>query len=184
MGSQRLWPELFKDSQILQHFAVHVCCSGEGAQIGREPTRKAACRLCSKSRGVGSSATPFSFPFVIYLRSKLALGSRSVTPHLPIRTHHMEDSGRILERRAACNYTDYGWISVDRNGSRSAALRWRAIRSVDSSRWNASAVLLCLFSFGCARWESMDRDGRWSEPLGQSAPNQLSDHAGIHQFHY
>jgi len=75
----------------------------------------------------------------------------------------------------------YLWIGTEAGP---AALRWRAIRSVDSSRWNASAVLLCLFSFGCARWESMDRDGRWSEPLGQSAPNHLSDHAGTHQFHY
>src|ERR1700733_7258627 len=91
-----LSPELFKDSQILQHFAVHVCCSGEGAQIGREPTRKAACRLCSKSRGVGSSARPFSVPFVISLRSEIALCSRAGPPYLPVRTHRMEDSGRSL----------------------------------------------------------------------------------------
>jgi hypothetical protein len=38
--------------------------------------------------------------------------------------------------------------------------------------------------FGRVRWEFVDRDGRWREPLGQAASNQLPDQAGTHQFHY
>src|ERR1700735_5507086 len=65
-------------------------------RFGCEPPRKSARELRDQEEEAECSAVVPSLFFIVLLGSEFGLGSRPAPPHLPIRTHHMEDSGRSL----------------------------------------------------------------------------------------
>src|SRR6266853_2589094 len=105
-GSARL----IRAPAVLRHLRYMLLCEKE-LRIGHEPTRKAPCRLGLKGGDVEHCTEVFSLPFVVSVRSEVGLGSRSLPPRLPIRTHRLEGPGRSLERLAECDFTNHGWIS-------------------------------------------------------------------------
>src|SRR5580693_5881279 len=65
-------------------------------RIGREPSRKSACELRDQDEEVECSEVVPDLFSIVLLGDEFGLGRRSVSPHLTICTHRMEDSGWSL----------------------------------------------------------------------------------------
>src|SRR5258705_11432518 len=64
-------------------------------RIGREPPRRSACEFRDRDEDEDFRVLS-DLVFIVLLRCELCLRSRSDPPHLPIRTHRLEASGRSL----------------------------------------------------------------------------------------
>src|ERR1700685_805836 len=70
------------------------------------------------------------------------VGSRSQPADHTICAHRVENPGRGFQRNPNCNYSNYGWLSMDWNAGLTHAFRWGPIRSMEADEWKNNVVIL------------------------------------------